>query len=128
MAKREGTAVGRRASRTQEERSAAAEQDYPENERHSRSEIGRVSEQEPVADRKNPPSMQEVFGPGGLLERCMIGGYEHRRAQLLMAELVQDAFESRHHVVVEAGTGTGKTLAYLLPAICSGHRRSRLKY
>ena len=66
--------------------------------------------------------MQEVFGPGGLLERCMIGGYEHRRAQLMMAELVQDAFESRHHVVVEAGTGTGKTLAYLLPAICSGRR------
>src|SRR5712672_1589600 len=73
-------------------------------------------------ETKSPPNMQEVFGPGGLLERCMIGGYEHRRAQLLMAELVQDAFESRHHVVVEAGTGTGKTLAYLLPAICSGRR------
>src|SRR4030088_1090962 len=69
LAKREGTAVGRRASGTQEERSAAAEQDYPENERHSRSEIGRVSAQEPAADRKSPPSMQEVFGPGGLLER-----------------------------------------------------------
>jgi len=66
--------------------------------------------------------MREVFGPGGLLERCMMGGYEHRAAQLEMAELVHDAFESRHHVVVEAGTGTGKTLAYLLPAICSGRR------
>jgi ATP-dependent DNA helicase DinG len=66
--------------------------------------------------------MQEVFGPGGLLERCMIGGYEHRRAQLEMAELVHDAFTSKHHAVVEAGTGTGKTLAYLLPAICSGRR------
>src|SRR6266403_1694431 len=73
-------------------------------------------------DKKSSPNMQEVFGPGGLLERCMISGYEHRRAQLMMAELVQDAFESRHHVVVEAGTGTGKTLAYLLPAICSGRR------
>jgi ATP-dependent DNA helicase DinG len=68
------------------------------------------------------PSMQDVFGPGGLLERCMIGGYEHRRAQLEMAEQVHDAFETRHHIVVEAGTGTGKTLAYLLPAICSGRR------
>src|SRR5216683_2018545 len=68
------------------------------------------------------PSMAEVFGPGGLLERCMIGGYEHRRAQLQMAELVHNAFEEHHHVVVEAGTGTGKTLAYLLPAICSGRR------
>jgi ATP-dependent DNA helicase DinG len=68
------------------------------------------------------PSMAEVFGPGGFLERSMIGGYEHRRAQLEMAELVHDAFEKHHHAIVEAGTGTGKTLAYLLPAICSGRR------
>src|SRR5258705_3208351 len=66
--------------------------------------------------------MREVFGPGGLLERSMIGGYEHRVAQLEMAEMVHDAFETRHHAIVEAGTGTGKTLAYLLPAICSGRR------
>src|SRR6266404_1569230 len=66
--------------------------------------------------------MREVFGPGGLLERCMIGGYEHRAAQLEMAEMVHDAFQKRHHAIVEAGTGTGKTLAYLLPAICSGRR------
>jgi ATP-dependent DNA helicase DinG len=71
---------------------------------------------------KSKVSMHEVFGPGGLLERCMIGGYEHRRGQLEMAEVVQEAFETRHHAVVEAGTGTGKTLAYLLPAICSGRR------
>jgi ATP-dependent DNA helicase DinG len=66
--------------------------------------------------------MAQIFGPGGLLDRCMIGGYEHRPGQLQMAEAVNDAFESHHHVVVEAGTGTGKTLAYLLPAICSGRR------
>lgn len=66
--------------------------------------------------------MRAVFGPGGLLERSMIGGYEHRAAQLEMAEVVHDAFQSRHHAIVEAGTGTGKTLAYLLPAICSGRR------
>jgi len=68
------------------------------------------------------PTMKEVFGPEGLLERCMIGGYEHRRGQLEMAEMVHDAFEKHHHAIVEAGTGTGKTLAYLLPAICSGRR------
>src|SRR3989441_4200512 len=77
------------------------------------------------------PSMQEVFGPGGFLEKCMQGGfdpttvssdYEHRPGQLEMAQMVQDAFESHHHAIVEAGTGTGKTLAYLLPAICSGRR------
>jgi len=66
--------------------------------------------------------MRDIFAPGGLLERCMIGGYEHRPGQLEMAEAVHDAFEKRHHVVVEAGTGTGKTLAYLIPAICSGRR------
>jgi ATP-dependent DNA helicase DinG len=77
------------------------------------------------------PSMREVFGPDGFLEKCMKGGfdrltvtsdYEYRLAQLEMAELVQDAFETHHHAIVEAGTGTGKTLAYLLPAICSGRR------
>src|SRR5260370_23560917 len=39
-----------------------------------------------------------------------------------MAEWVNDAFKKRHHATVEAGTGTGKTLAYLIPAICSGRR------
>lgn len=73
-------------------------------------------------EKKPAPSMEEVFGPGGLLERCMIGGYEHRRAQLQMAERVQEALTSKHHVIVEAGTGTGKTLAYLIPAMCSGRR------
>jgi ATP-dependent DNA helicase DinG len=68
------------------------------------------------------PTMEQIFGPGGFLQRCMIGGYEHRRAQLQMAEAVHDAFTKHHHAVVEAGTGTGKTLAYLLPAICSGRR------
>jgi ATP-dependent DNA helicase DinG len=68
------------------------------------------------------PSMHDVFGPAGMLERCMIGGYEHRPGQLEMAEVVHDAFEQHHHAVVEAGTGTGKTLAYLIPAICSGRR------
>ncbi|PYT61029.1 MAG: hypothetical protein DMG35_10060, partial [Acidobacteria bacterium] len=80
---------------------------------------------------KATPSMEEVFGPGGFLEKCMRGGfdravvsadYEYRPAQLEMAEMVQDAFEKHHHAIVEAGTGTGKTLAYLIPAICSGRR------
>lgn len=76
----------------------------------------------PAVEAGAKPSMQDVFGSGGLLERCMLGGYEHRQAQLQMAELVHDAFEDHHHVIVEAGTGTGKTLAYLIPAICGGRR------
>jgi ATP-dependent DNA helicase DinG len=76
-----------------------------------------------IAETREPQvAMRDVFGPGGLLERSMIGGYEHRAAQLEMAEMVHDAFQTRHHAIVEAGTGTGKTLAYLLPAICSGRR------
>jgi len=63
-----------------------------------------------------------VFGPGGMIEKCMPGGYEHRRSQLSMAELVEDAFRNKRHLLVEAGTGTGKTLAYLIPAIRSGRR------
>jgi ATP-dependent DNA helicase DinG len=80
---------------------------------------GRPQEADPRTARV---TMRGVFGPGGLLERCMMGGYEHRAAQLEMAEAVHDAFEGHHHAIVEAGTGTGKTLAYLLPAICSGRR------
>jgi ATP-dependent DNA helicase DinG len=76
----------------------------------------------PERGNRDKPSMREIFGPGGLLDRCMIGGYEHRPAQLQMAEAVDDAFENHHHAILEAGTGTGKTLAYLLPAIVSGRR------
>src|SRR6202166_1677994 len=68
------------------------------------------------------PSMADVFGPGGMIERCMPAGYEHRRSQLCMAELVEETFRGKHHLLVEAGTGTGKTLAYLVPAIRSGRR------
>lgn len=68
------------------------------------------------------PFMRDIFGPGGFLDKCMIGGYEHRPAQLQMAEAVDDAFEKHHHAILEAGTGTGKTLAYLMPAISSGRR------
>jgi ATP-dependent DNA helicase DinG len=49
-------------------------------------------------------------------------GYEFRRGQLQMAQAVEQALEERRHLIVEAGTGTGKTLAYLLPVIRSGKR------
>ena len=81
--------------------------------------VAPAHDDEPAPDG---PSMEQIFGPGGFLERSMIGGYEHRPGQLQMAEAVHDAFAKHHHTIVEAGTGTGKTLAYLLPAICSGRR------
>jgi len=48
--------------------------------------------------------------------------YEFRRGQLQMAQAVELALEEKRHLIVEAGTGTGKTLAYLLPVIRSGKR------
>jgi ATP-dependent DNA helicase DinG len=81
-----------------------------------------IAPTEGEARKGDRPSMEQIFGPGGFLDRSMIGGYEHRPAQLQMAKAVDDAFEKHHHAIVEAGTGTGKTLAYLLPAICSGRR------
>src|SRR5205807_7109189 len=62
--------------------------------------------------------MHEVFGPGGLIAKAH-PEYEHRPGQIDMAEAVLRAFEQKHHLIVEAGTGTGKTLAYLVPAIAA---------
>jgi ATP-dependent DNA helicase DinG len=65
--------------------------------------------------------MQDFFGPGGVLEQ-RLGDYEFRPSQIRMAEAVQRALEQQNHVIIEAGTGTGKTLAYLLPALLHGRR------
>ena len=65
--------------------------------------------------------MNEFFGPGGVLEQ-RLEDYEFRPSQVRMAEAVHDALESQNHVIIEAGTGTGKTLAYLLPALAYGRR------
>jgi ATP-dependent DNA helicase DinG len=60
-----------------------------------------------------------VLGPGGVLARAL-PDYEPRPSQVEMAERVADALACRRPLLVEAGTGTGKTLAYLVPAILSG--------
>jgi ATP-dependent DNA helicase DinG len=67
------------------------------------------------------PSLHHFFAPGGLLSRTH-PAYEFRRGQLQMAQAVEEAIEQRRHLIVEAGTGTGKTLAYLTPVIRSGKR------
>src|ERR1022692_917184 len=48
--------------------------------------------------------------------------YEFRQGQLEMAEAIEAALAEKRHLIVEAGTGTGKTLAYLVPALLSGKR------
>jgi ATP-dependent DNA helicase DinG len=71
------------------------------------------------------PSLHDFFAPGGVLSRSSLP-YEFRRGQLEMAQAVERALTDQRHLIVEAGTGTGKTLAYLLPALrmcaATGHR------
>jgi len=66
-------------------------------------------------------SLYQFFSPGGVLSRTH-PAYEFRRGQLQMAQAVEQALEEKRHLIVEAGTGTGKTLAYLVPVIRSGKR------
>src|SRR5580700_6314972 len=62
------------------------------------------------------PSLYEFFSPGGALSRSDLA-FEHRKGQYEMARAIERAFADKRHLIVEAGTGTGKTLAYLLPAL-----------
>ena len=66
-------------------------------------------------------AVRDVLGPGRG-PRPHAPGYEHREDQLALAESVARALEERRYLVAEAGTGTGKTLAYLAPALLSGRR------
>jgi len=67
------------------------------------------------------PTLHEFFAPGGILAKSSLP-YEYRPGQLEMAKAVERALEERRHLIVEAGTGTGKTLAYLLPSLRTGQR------
>jgi ATP-dependent DNA helicase DinG len=67
------------------------------------------------------PTLHEFFAPGGILAHSTLP-YEVRSGQYEMAKAVERALAERRHLIVEAGTGTGKTLAYLLPALRTGQR------
>lgn len=75
----------------------------------------------PSAPQTALPSLYEFFSPGGLLSRAPLP-YEFRKGQLEMAQAVERALTEPRHLIAEAGTGTGKTLAYLLPALRLGER------
>src|SRR3954465_12550289 len=62
-------------------------------------------------------SLSAILGPGGAVARRLSEAYEHRPEQLDMAGAVQRAFAEKRHLLVEAGTGVGKSFAHLLPAI-----------
>ncbi|HPD31468.1 MAG TPA: hypothetical protein PLL20_15870, partial [Phycisphaerae bacterium] len=60
-------------------------------------------------------TVSEVLGIDGLIAR-RLAGYEHRPQQLEMAAAVERAFGRSRHLLAEAGTGVGKSFAYLVPA------------
>jgi ATP-dependent DNA helicase DinG len=65
--------------------------------------------------------LNEAFAPGGALAR-RLPGFSARESQIEMAQAVGQAIEKQSALVVEAGTGTGKTFAYVVPALLSGRR------
>jgi ATP-dependent DNA helicase DinG len=75
----------------------------------------------PATSTRSLPTLHEFFAPGGVLAQSPLP-YEYRPGQLEMAKAVERALSERRHLIVEAGTGTGKTLAYLLPALRTGQR------
>jgi len=68
-----------------------------------------------------PASLCEIFGPDGPLAEAL-DGYTVREQQVAMAEHVAAALAGHDQLIIEAGTGTGKTFAYLGPALLSGRR------
>jgi ATP-dependent DNA helicase DinG len=85
-------------------------------------EVPVASASQPVVPpKKAATSLYNFFAPGGVLSQTH-PAYEFRRGQLQMAQAVEEALAEKRHLIVEAGTGTGKTLAYLLPVIRSGKR------
>src|SRR6266566_5123904 len=80
----------------------------------------------PASPNRSAPSgkdasLYQFFAPGGVLSRTH-PAYEFRRGQLQMAEAVERALEEKRHLIVEAGTGTGKTLAFSFPVTRWGKR------
>jgi len=65
------------------------------------------------------PQLNHIFQSQGPLAKA-IEGYTERDEQLRMAEAIAEAIENNQQLVAEAGTGTGKTFAYLVPALLSG--------
>lgn len=76
------------------------------------------------AQTEHDSSLVEIFGNGGLISRFH-DNYEYREGQIKMAEAIASAFNEKKHLVVEAGTGTGKTLAYLMPAIAESLKKNK---
>ena len=84
------------------------------------SQLVAVDEPEPI-DQEIVTSM---LAPGGAFSRSF-DGFEHRPQQIEMLEAVTEALNNGQHLLVEAGTGTGKSLGYLLPAVFWANKNER---
>jgi ATP-dependent DNA helicase DinG len=78
----------------------------------------------PAAEQTKLPTLREFFSAGGLLAGSSLA-FEYRKGQYEMAQAVEAALNDKRHLIVEAGTGTGKTLAYLLPALRFARERGQ---
>ena len=99
--------------------------DNPAGPRNDEAEDERnlAAAREHIAERKLP-SLYDFFSPSGLLSRSGLE-FEHRKGQYEMARAIEKTFADKRHLIVEAGTGTGKTLAYLLPALRLARERQQ---
>ena len=89
--------------------------------------VGEVARKTPLSEaaaEAKLPSLHEFFAKGGLLAKSSLN-FEQRPGQYLMAKAIEEALGDRRHLMVEAGTGTGKTLAYLLPALRFARERKQ---
>ncbi|MBC5827336.1 MAG: ATP-dependent DNA helicase [Candidatus Eremiobacteraeota bacterium] len=66
-------------------------------------------------------SIEDVLGPSGFIA-AIVAGYEHRPVQIAMAKTVNRSLLEHVHALIEAGTGTGKSFGYLVPALLAGQR------
>src|SRR4051794_6457280 len=71
-----------------------------------------------MAPRKSTPTIEEILMPGGRLEKSgRLPRYEFRAEQAEASQAVEEAFQTGRPGLIEAGTGVGKSLAYLIPAV-----------
>ncbi len=89
--------------------------------------VGEVARKTPLSEaaaEAKLPTLHEFFAKGGLLAKSSLN-FEQRPGQYLMAKAIEEALGDRRHLIAEAGTGTGKTLAYLLPALRFARERKQ---
>jgi hypothetical protein len=83
-------------------------------------EPGNTAEGQDLDKPIDCPPVAEIFQAGGQVAQLLGERYRPRQGQIAMAELVRNALNQGRHAVVEAGTGIGKSFAYLAPVIWSG--------